>query len=496
MLYQSSRNDKIKVTSAAAILDGLAEDGGLFCPDQPIGGLTNWKALLDLDPYDMMAAILALLLPSFSADEIKPIVKASYAGKFPSGDMTPTVSVGEDEILELFHGPTCAFKDIALSVLPGLLTAACKKCGVREKMTIVAATSGDTGKAALEGFRNVPGTGIIVFYPSDGVSPIQQRQMITQEGDNVCVCAVEGNFDDIQARVKQILEITEKNERARKSGIRLSSANSINIGRLIPQIFYYFQAYRSLVKKNRICLKEPVDFVVPTGNFGDILAGFLAKEIGLPVGRLICASNSNNVLTGFFQTGTYDCRRPFFKTVSPSMDILISSNLERLLFLLSRDPGLVSGMMHALKEKGSYTVPGELKQTLDEVFYGGFCQDDQTQKMIAGVWQRYGYLMDTHTGVAYEVAQQYKTMHPDHSKVVILSTASPFKYPSVVLESLGYGPAENEFDAMKKLSLKTGIPIPESFEDLDSRPIRHRDQIKPDGMAGYVLERAKQKAWR
>ena len=494
MIYQSTRNDGLKASSAQAILDGMAKDGGLYSPaslDIPF----DWQALLPLSTQQMAVKILSALLPSFSEEEMGELVRRAYAGKFETDELTPTTEVGEDTILELFRGPTSAFKDVALSMLPVLMTAAREKCGVTDQILILTATSGDTGKAAMEGFANVPGTRIMVFYPHGGVSPVQQAQMATQAGDNVCVCAVRGNFDDAQTGVKRIFAAVERDGLLEGKGVRLSSANSINIGRLAPQVVYYFKAYADLVKRGRIAAGDLVDFVVPTGNFGDILAGYFAKGLGLPVGKLVCASNRNNILTDFLTTGVYDRNRPFYKTVSPSMDILVSSNLERLLFLLSRDAQLVGSLMDSLNKTGAYTVPAALKEQLDGLFFAGCCDDEGTKKAIGRVWQQYGYLMDTHTGVAYDVAQQYKAACPGHAPVVILSTASPYKFPAAVLEALGEAPGDDEFRAMDRVEELTAVPMPKNLRGLKDRSVRHRDVIGPEDMLNYVLTKAVAEEW-
>ncbi len=495
MIYQSTRNDALTATSAEAILDGMAKDGGLFSPRSLSGLLSDWQSLLPLSTRGMATKLLSALLPSFTEEEMAALVERAYENKFETDDLTPTVSVGDDTILELFRGPTSAFKDVALSMLPVLMTAAREKCGVTDEILILTATSGDTGKAAMEGFRDVPGTKIIVFYPHGGVSPVQQAQMATQGGKNVCVCAVRGNFDDAQTGVKRIFAAVEKDGLLHGKGVRLSSANSINIGRLAPQVVYYFRAYADLVRRGTIKPGEPADFCVPTGNFGDILAGYFAKELGLPVGKLVCASNANNILTDFLRTGVYDRNRPFYKTVSPSMDILVSSNLERLLYLLCGDAKLIRTLMQSLSETGVYTVPDELKKKLDALFYAGCCDDADTKATIGAVWQRYGYLMDTHTAVAYAVAQQYKAANPGHAPVVILSTASPYKFPAAVLEGLGAAQGEDEFASMAEIERLTGVPTPKNLKTLAERPVRHRDVIDVCDMQSYVLQKAAQKEW-
>ena len=355
---------------------------------------------------------------------------------------------------------------------------------------ILTATSGDTGKAAMEGFCDVPGTKIIVFYPHGGVSAVQQAQMATQAGENVCVCAVRGNFDDAQTGVKKIFSAVSKDQLLEGKGVRLSSANSINIGRLAPQVVYYYRAYADLVQAGRIQPGDKVDYVVPTGNFGDILAGYFAKEMGLPVGKLVCASNANNVLTDFLRTGRYDRRRPFYKTVSPSMDILVSSNLERLLYLLSGDDKLIADLMKQLSENGEYEVPADMLEKLHELFWAGFCDDEGAKTAIGKVWKDDHYLCDTHTAVAWDVAQQYKQANPEHNAVVVLSTASPYKFPAAVLEGIGEKAEGDEFDVMEQLHKVTGVPVPKNLADLRSRAVRHRDVIDRGEMLDYVLGKA------
>ncbi len=495
MDYQSTRDPSLRASAAEAILNGLAPDGGLYSMPTLQGLSFDWKGTLALDTQGMATEILAALLPSFTKEEMRALVKAAYTGKFETEDLTPTARVGDDTVLELFRGPTSAFKDVALSMLPQLMTAAREKCGVTDEILILTATSGDTGKAAMEGFRDVAGTRIIVFYPDGGVSAVQKAQMATQEGKNVGVCAVRGNFDDAQTGVKEIFSAVTEQKLLAGKGVRLSSANSINIGRLAPQVVYYFRAYANLVSEGRVKLGDKVDFVVPTGNFGDILAGWFAKELGLPVGKLVCASNANNVLTDFLETGRYDKNRPFYKTVSPSMDILVSSNLERLLFLLSGDAALVKRLMAELKETGVYQVPQELLDKLHAEFWQGFCDDEGTKKAIGLVHREYGYLCDTHTAVAWDVAQQYKAACPEHNPVVILSTASPYKFPAAVLEGLGHSAKGDEFDVMEQVHNETGIPVPKNLVGLRERPVRHKDVIDRGQMLDYVLKKSTQKEW-
>ncbi len=475
MDYQSTRNKNLRASSTAAVLQGLASDGGLFVAGAPAD--FDWRAVLNLDTFSMAEAVLSALLPDF--EDMHGLVQRAYTGKFETDELTPLVQVGSRYVLELFRGPTSAFKDVALSMLPQLITAARRQEGVTDEILILTATSGDTGKAALAGFRDVPGTRIIVFYPDEGVSKVQKAQMVTQEGGNVCVCAVRGNFDDTQNGVKAIFSAGVPEG----CGVRLSSANSINIGRLAPQVVYYFKAYAELLRAGRIQLGDRVDYVVPTGNFGDILAGYLAKRMGLPVGRLVCASNRNDVLTDFLRTGIYDRRRPFYKTLSPSMDILVSSNLERLLYFLCENEAEVAGYMADLKEKGVYTVSPALLEKLHEQFGWGCCDDEGTKAAIGRVWREHGYLMDTHTAVAWSVAEDYESDAP----VVVLSTASPYKFPAAVLSAIGGDADGDEFDIMDRLHAMTGVPVPKALAELRQKPVLHRDVISREEMQAYVL---------
>lgn len=489
MNYQSTRSHQIQADSAHAILQGLAPDGGLYVlPD--LSALSfDWQAVLQQDYTGMAAGVVSALLPDFSREEALTLVKAAYTGKFSTPALTPLTPVGEDAVLELFHGPTSAFKDMALCLLPHLMQAAAAKCGSREDVLILTATSGDTGKAAMEGFRDVPGVRIIVFYPKSGVSPVQEAQMLSQQGDNVKVCAVEGNFDDAQTGVKHIFSHL-------RGKLHLSSANSINIGRLVPQVVYYFSAYADMLRLGRIALGDKLDYVVPTGNFGDILAGYLAGELGLPVGKLVCASNVNHVLTDFFRTGCYDRRRPFHKSLSPSMDILVSSNLERLLYLLSGDSGLVASLMAYLERQSFYQLPPALLEKAQAKFFAGYCDDAATVQTISQVWQQHHYLMDTHTAVAWNVAQQYKAQTPGHAPVVVLSTASPYKFPAAVMEALGLPSTPDQFRAMEEIERFTGVPMPENLRGLRQRPRLHFDCVTPEDMEKYVMGKAAEASWK
>ncbi len=482
MLYHSTRDIRLTAPSTRAVLEGIAPDGGLYICD-PASLDFDWQGALRLDTLSMAAKILSALLPDFP--DMEDIVRKSYAGKFPTADLTPLVPVGDKYVLELYHGPTSAFKDVALSVLPRLIGAAAKAEGMQGDVVILTATSGDTGKAALEGFHDVKGTRIIVFYPYGGVSAVQQAQMATQTGDNVKVCAVRGNFDDAQTGVKRVFAACKGRD---LQGAMLSSANSINIGRLAPQVVYYFRAYGDLVKAGRIAPGDKVNFVVPTGNFGDILAGYFAKAMGLPVGRLVCASNANDVLTEFISTGRYDRRRPFYKTTSPSMDILVSSNLERLLFLLSRDSAYVAGLMQQLSADGAYQLSGELLDKLQQDFSCGCCDDQGAADVIGRLWREQHYLCDPHTAVAWSVAEQLDAeLRGTGAPTVVLSTASPYKFPAAVLSALGRSGSDSEFRMMEELAQLSGVPIPGNLSGLEGRPVLHKDVIDKDAMLDYVL---------
>ena len=479
MLYHSTRSENHRADSAQAVLEGLAPDGGLYMP-QSIPSF-DWKACLTGSSQDMATQILSALLPDIP--DMKTLVNRAYTGKFETEDLTPTVSVGPFQVLELFRGPTSAFKDVALSMLPQLLTAAKDVKGVKEDILILTATSGDTGKAALEGFHDVPGIRICVFYPDGGVSQVQRAQMVTQEGSNVTVCAVRGNFDDAQTGVKNIFAACQ----GKDLPYRLSSANSINIGRLAPQIMYYFRSYRDLLDAGVIQLGQEVNFSVPTGNFGDILAGYLAKLLGLPVGRLICASNANNVLTDFIRTGTYNRLRPLLKTTSPSMDILVSSNLERLLYLLSGDASLVSDLMRQLNQKGSYTVPAQLLEKIQSLFWAAYCDDARAEEIMGRVYREFGYLCDPHTASGWAAAEDYVNETSDNRPMVVLSTASPYKFPAAVLKAIGGDLSGSEFDQMKRLETLSCVPTPKNLSSLEGKPEKHTGVINKEDMLSFVL---------
>ena len=479
MQYHSTRGLSPEIDSAQAVLIGLAPDGGLYLPkDFPA---FSWADCVQSDYFTMANRILSAFLPDIP--DMEQLVQKAYAGKFETADVTPTTAVGDFHVLELFRGPTSAFKDVALSMLPQLMTAAKMAKGIQEDILILTATSGDTGKAALEGFRDVDGIGICVFYPDGGVSDVQRRQMVSQEGENVTVCAVRGNFDDAQTGVKNIFAAC----RDEKLPFRLSSANSINIGRLAPQITYYFKAYRDLLDAGRIAMGDEVNFSVPTGNFGDILAGYLAKRLGLPVGRLICASNANNVLTDFISTGIYDRRRQLHKTDSPSMDILVSSNLERLLYLMSEDSARVAEWMSLLNTEGYYQIPEELLKKVQQQFWAGWCDDARGADAIKKVWNEHHYLCDTHTASGWAVAEDYVNQTGDRRPMVVLSTASPYKCPAAVLRAIGGKCEGDEFDQMAYLQTLTGVTIPRNLSTLRQKPERHLDVIDKSEMQSFVL---------
>ena len=484
MNYQSTRG-ALFASDAQAILQGIAADGGLFV-DPALGARPfDWRGCLALPPLAMQSRLLGHLLPGIA--DMDALVVRAYAGKFESDELTPLVRVGENHVVELFRGPTAAFKDVALSVLPYLVTAAKAQEGQAGQTVVLTATSGDTGKAALEGFHDVPGTRIFVFYPDGGVSAVQRAQMVTQEGANVTVCAVRGNFDDCQSGVKRAFAALNGDRALLERGISLTSANSINIGRLAPQLVYYFVAYARLVEDGTISLGEEVDYVVPTGNFGDILAGYLAKKLGLPVGKLVCASNANRVLTDFFESGVYDRRRAFLKTESPSMDILISSNLERLLFYVSGgDTALVRACMDSLAREGFYRFPEALMNKLRADFAAYSCTDAEGEQTIGRLWREERYLCDTHTAVAVHAAELYRQERGGSAPVVILSTASPYKFPAAVLRAVGGEPAGDEFSQMEALSRLSGVPVPGALSGLREKSVRHSDVIDVGEMIPYI----------
>ena len=470
MKYYSTRNEKNTFTAAQAMAMGLAPDGGLFVPETiPTVSADELKALCAMDYRARAVNIMQRFLEEFSEAELNDFVTHAYAENFDQPGIAPLRFTDErTAYLELWHGPTCAFKDMALQMLPYLLTASLKKTGEERQVCILVATSGDTGKAALEGFADVPGTRIFVFYPSGGVSAIQRLQMVTQRGNNVGVCAVKGNFDDAQTGVKQIFGDAAFAEELTRRGFFLSSANSINWGRLLPQIVYYFSAYCDYVNAGKIAAGDRIVFCVPTGNFGNILAGWFASRMGLPVKRFVCASNANDVLTEFIRTGVYNKNRPFHLTISPSMDILVSSNLERLLYMICGDRK-TGEFMAKLSAEGRYDVGEAVHGEIAKQFYAACCDDDATRARIAHVWERYGYLIDTHTAVASDAIDQYRAQTGDETPAVVVSTASPFKFAADVCAALGTDAGE---DPLAALSAYCDIPTPAPLSGLDSRPVR------------------------
>lgn len=509
-LYVSTRST-YRCNSLEAVLKGIAPDGGLFISPEILSSPFDWEGAIKLTtqkttsdtttnstqaitPTLLLAtSILSHLLPDFNNMPI--LVSKAYKDKFETQDLTPLKQVGDKYVLELFRGPTSAFKDVALSMLPQLITAAKEQTGTNTETVILTATSGDTGKAAMEGFKDVPGTRIIVFYPDGGVSPIQKIQMTTQEGSNVKVCAVRGNFDDCQSAVKQAFTYINTLDILQRTHKELTSANSINIGRLAPQVVYYFKAYADLVSLGRIKIGSAIDFVVPSGNFGDILAGYFAKLLGLPVRYLVCASNQNRVLTDFLTTGLYDRRRPFYRTSSPSMDILVSSNLERLLYIAcSSKPeflgSTISRWMNELTSNGYCQVDPATMAKIRQTFRCGCCTEEETIQTIGKTYSKYSYLCDPHTAVALKVADDHiasLSSTSDSVPVVVLSTASPYKFPAAVSQALGLPIKNDDFKQIQAINSLTGVPIPTNLSSLKTKIIRHTDVIDKDQIIDYVL---------
>lgn len=490
MNYVSTRNTDIKVSASQAITKGISSEGGLFVPENlPAVSVAEIENLASLDYIGRAKSILSLFLTDFTESELDSCVKGAYETGFSSDKVAPLVKLEDGTyILELFKGPTCAFKDMALQILPRLLTVASNKAAKGTEIVILVATSGDTGKAALEGFKDVENTRILVFYPSDGVSPMQKLQMCTQEGANVSVCAIEGNFDDAQSGVKKIFTDKAIAEKLAGNGMAFSSANSINWGRLVPQIVYYFSAYCDLVAGGEIKAGDSINVCVPTGNFGNILAAYYAKEMGLPVKKLICASNSNSVLTEFLTTGVYDKNREFFTTISPSMDILISSNLERLLYSMSGSEN-VCAWMKSLAENGRYEVDSATLEAIKADFAAGCCDDDETKATIAEVFKSKDYLCDTHTAVAVKVYNDYKAASGDATPCVIASTASPFKFSAAVLEAVeGKNEALDEFEMVERLAEVTKKSCPEQLANLRDKAVRFDGCCSKDSMEQVVFD--------
>lgn len=487
MQYTSTRNGAVNISANQAIVNGISSDGGLYVPSSfPKFSADDISALIEKTYPERAAEILSKYLDDFSYEELIDYTKNAYS-RFDTDDVCPVYKADDGLfILELTHGPTLAFKDVALTLLPLLLTSAAEKTGEKKKILILVATSGDTGKAALEGFKDVDGTEIIVFYPSDGVSEMQKLQMQTQEGKNVHVAGILGNFDDAQRAVKSIFTDKTIGQKLNQKGFVLSSANSINWGRLVPQIVYYFSAYCELIASNEIINGEKVNFVVPSGNFGDILAGYYAKRMGLPVNKLICASNNNNVLADFFETGVYDTSREFYKTVSPSMDILVSSNLERFLFDISgNDDKFVLDKMTELKENGKYSVPIEMLEKSDII--GGFANEDDTKMAIDCFFDSYDYPLDTHTAVAMTVYNNYVAGSGDNTPTVIISTASPYKFPVDVYNALSHENVEKANEAAKRLQALSGRAIPPQIAGLAYKPVLHDMVVDIDKISEAVF---------
>ncbi|MCH5207769.1 MAG: threonine synthase [Oscillospiraceae bacterium] len=493
MNYRSTRNSSLNVSSAHAIVKGLSDEGGLFVPES-IPALTKEEilGLGDKKYSDRAYDVFSKYLTDFTPEELKHCVESAYNSKnFDSDNIAEITKLKNGRyILELWHGPTCAFKDMALQILPYLLTTSAKKEVKGKQIAILVATSGDTGKAALEGFKDVDGTSICVFYPEDGVSPMQKRQMTTQDGKNVNVCAVKGNFDDCQNGVKAIFTDKDTENKLSDNNILLSSANSINWGRLAPQIVYYVSSYAQLVKDGQIEYGEKVNIVVPTGNFGNILAAYYAKLMGIPVNKLICASNSNNVLTDFINTGVYDRNRKFYTTVSPSMDILISSNLERLLYhFTGENDSLINEWFTSLKNSGRYEVDENVKKQLSEQFYAGFCSDDETKAQIRKTFEEEHYLLDTHTAVAVKVYEDYRAKTGDATKTIIASTANPYKFGRAVFDAVNGGEQpEDEFELIARLEKATDTKIPAPLAATKDKAVRFTGYVEKQEMTGAVLD--------
>ena len=492
MNYLSTRNKDLRLSSSQAIAKGLAPDGGLLTPAVlPRLPSSAVETMREMSYQQRVVYIMNSFLEGFAASELNSYASEAYGGgKFSHEDIAPVRKLDESTYcLELWHGPTCAFKDMALQILPHLLTASLDKNDEKKTVCILVATSGDTGKAALEGFRNVENTKILVFYPKDGVSEIQELQMVTQEGGNVGVSSVVGNFDDAQTGVKKLFADEKLAAELRERGYFLSSANSINWGRVLPQIVYYASAYCDLLKEGAIAKGQQVNICVPTGNFGNILAAYYAKAMGIPIGRLICASNQNNVLTDFIHTGSYDRNRTFYNTLSPSMDILVSSNLERMVFELSgRDDRLVREYMSQLAQYGSYRVDSSIRTKLKKEFSAGCCSDEQTKAMIAKMWGECGYLIDPHTAVAFHVLEEYRVQTGDGTPTVVVSTASPFKFCDSVLDALGIKEHKGGLDILDQLAEVTGEPVPVPLARLKNRRHRFEGVVKKDAMKDCVLE--------
>lgn len=488
ILYNSTRNKNKTVTASQAILKGLSEEGGLFVPERIPTLDKSLEELKEMSYSQTAYEVMKLYLTDFTEQELKDCILKAYDDKFDTEEIAPIREAGGAYYLELFHGATIAFKDMALSILPHLLTTAARKNHVTNEIVILTATSGDTGKAALSGFADVKGTRIIVFYPKNGVSPIQEKQMVTQKGKNTYVVGIHGNFDDAQTGVKNIFGDNTLSEEMSKKGFQFSSANSINIGRLVPQIVYYVYAYAQLLKKGCIESGEKINVVVPTGNFGNILAAFYAKQMGLPIAKLICASNENKVLYDFFRSGTYDRNREFVLTSSPSMDILISSNLERLIYLIAgNDSDKNRELMTSLSGNGTYTITDSMREKLSD-FYGNFANEKETAQTIRTLYEKTGYIIDPHTGVASCVYGKYKEETKDSAPSVIVSTASPYKFTRSVINAIGSDSSEDDFALADRLSALSGVRIPKAVEEIRNAPILHDCVCEKDEMKQTVRE--------
>jgi len=487
LMYKSTRNSAIRVKASEAILKGLSDDGGLFVPERiPVLG----RPIADFKEFDYKTTayeVMSRFFTDFTEEELKNCINRAYDSKFDTEEIAPMVEADGAYYLELFHGSTIAFKDMALSILPHLMITSAKKNNIANDIVILTATSGDTGKAALAGFAEVEGTKIVVFYPKNGVSAIQERQMVTQKGDNTFVVGIHGNFDDAQTGVKQIFSDKEFAKELEKNGYQFSSANSINIGRLVPQVVYYVHAYATLLKEGKLADGEAMNVVVPTGNFGNILAAYFAKHMGVPIAKLICASNDNKVLFDFFKTGEYNRNRDFYLTTSPSMDILISSNLERLIYLIAgQDDATNKELMNKLSSEGVYSITEEMKANLDD-FVGGFATEKETAARIKDLYEKTGYVLDTHTAVASFVYEQYVKETNDKTKTVIASTASPFKFGQSVMEAIDNKEHnEDMFELVETLSKTANVAIPNAVEELRTAPVVHNNICEKDEMKAII----------
>lgn len=488
--YISTRGGQKPLDFYDAVLQGIGQDGGLLVPDFTLERI-DLKSLMSLSYVDMAAEIMSSFVNVNEKEALRQMCQKAYGtGAFPD-EVVPVVKAGHVYVAELFHGPTAAFKDMALSILPHLMTHALKKKGEQRKVMILAATSGDTGKAALAGFQDVAGTAIQVFYPVDGVSPIQKQQMVTQVGHNVDVVGIQGNFDDAQKAVKQAFQTQELQELCDEHHVFLSSANSINIGRLVPQVVYYFYAYMTLVCRGEIRLNEAVNFTIPSGNFGNCLAGYIAKKMGLPIHKLIVASNKNNILTDFFHTGRYDARRSFYKTNAPAMDILVSSNLERLVYMMSDNAQKVKEYMEGLNQKGVYEISSMLFEKMQDIFKAGWLDEEEILTVIRQCFVENAYLLDTHTAIGYGVYQRYQKAFRDHHKTILLATASPYKFADSVYAALTQEQCD-EYTAIHALHQKTKVAIPKPLKDLDQKKVLHQQVIAKDDIIQNIASQIKE----